>query len=455
MEYLDKKSIVNPHSIKEDSFYPFKHIIMIRTLLILLNLIIGVSAVFSQTGVWSGDIEAQGIKLPLVFHFDDNHPTVDSPAQAVTGIPIVVSKIEPDSISVSIPAIGASYNGKCREDEIVGMFKQRGIEFPLRLIPGDRVLKRPQTPAPPYPYGQEEVSFSNGDAVLRGTLTLPAGFNRDTPVLIMVTGSGLQNRDEEIFEHKPFAVIADALARNGIASLRYDDRGFGESTGDAVNCTTEDLKNDALSGINMLRQRFEKVGVLGHSEGGTIALMLGADHEADFIISLAGMVISGEETLLQQNHQLLSQSGFPQPIVDEYCEYLSMAFKGDDSLLKKLETSSLPNDLKQNLTAGLSQLRSPYMRYFLSLDIRDKLDKINCPVLALNGTKDSQVFFESNLNPLNEGLPANELNKVLPMDGLNHMLQHCSTGSVNEYATIEETISPEVLEIITQWIKSI
>lgn len=430
-------------------------LIMKRTLMIVLNLIIGVSAVFSQTGVWSGDIEVQGVKLPLVFHFEDNNPTIDSPAQGVKGIPIMVSRIEPDSISVSIPAIGAAYNGKCRNDEIVGKFKQRGFELPLRLIPEYKVMKRPQTPVPPFPYGQEEVSFSNGDAVLRGTLTLPEGVTRKTPVLIMVTGSGLQNRDEEIFEHKPFAVIADALARNGIASLRYDDRGFGESTGDVVNCTTEDLKNDALAGINMLRQRFDKVGVLGHSEGGTIALMLGADNKTDFIISLAGMVVSGEETLLQQNRQLLSQSGFSQPIVDEYCESLSLAFKGDDSLSKKLELSSLPDDLKQNLSAGLTQLRSPYLRYFLSLDMRDKLDKINCPVLALNGTKDSQVFVESNLNALNEGLPANELNKILPLEGLNHMLQHCSTGSINEYATIEETISPEVLEIILQWIKTI
>jgi pimeloyl-ACP methyl ester carboxylesterase len=152
--------------------------------------------------------------------------------------------------------------------------------------------------------------------VLKGTLVLPEGYSRKTPVLVMVTGSGLQNRDEEIYEHKPFAVIADALARNGIATLRYDDRGFGESTGDLVHCTTVDLKNDALAGIDLLRKRFDKVGVIGHSEGGTIALMLAAENKADFIVSLAGMVVSGKETLLWQNRVSLAAAGIPAETID-------------------------------------------------------------------------------------------------------------------------------------------
>ena len=274
---------------------------MKRSLSVIFSILAGIIAAFSQTGVWTGDLDVQGMKLPLVFHFDDDNPTIDSPAQAVKGVPMQFTRIAPDSISVNIAAIGASYGGRLENDRITGTFTQRGMSFPLMLVAGERISQRPQTPKPPYPYKQENVSFTNGDAALKGTLTLPEGFSRETPVLIMITGSGLQNRDEEIFDHKPFAVIADALARNGIASLRYDDRGFGESTGDVVNCTTEDLMNDALSGIDLLRERFNHVGVLGHSEGGTIGLMLGSAGKVDCIVSLAGMVVSGKETLFDQN----------------------------------------------------------------------------------------------------------------------------------------------------------
>lgn len=428
---------------------------MKKFLLILLNLLLGVSIGYSQTGVWSGDIEVQGMKLPLVFHLDESNPTIDSPAQGAKGIPIQVTRTESDSISIKIPSIGATYNGKYNGNEIRGIFSQRGLNLPLVLNPGDKQSQRPQTPKPPYPYSQEEVSFSNGDAVLKGTLTLPDDFSRATPVVLMITGSGLQNRDEEVFEHKPFAIIADALARNGIASLRYDDRGFGESTGDVVKCTTEDLMYDALSGVNLLRERFDKVGVLGHSEGGTIALMLGADKKIDFIVSLAGMVVSGKETLLDQNRDMLYKVGYSPEVVEEYCELLELTFNGNDSVLQKLEKSNLPTDLKQNLQSVLLQSKTPYLQYFVALDMRDKLDNISCPVLALNGKKDTQVFYNNNLNALNKGLPANVSNKIVALDGLNHMFQHCQTGAVGEYGVIEETISPEVLEIITGWVKSL
>ncbi len=428
---------------------------MKKLLLLVGNIVIGIFIANCQTGVWSGNLDLQGTKLPIVFHLDENDPTVDSPAQGAKGIPIQINKAESYTISIIIPSIGASFNGLYANNKIMGKFSQAGMELPLVLTPGEHSLRRPQTPQPPFPYSQEEVSFSNGDAILKGTLTLPTGFTKDTPVLIMITGSGLQNRDEEIFDHKPFAVIADALARNGIASLRYDDRGFGESTGDAVNCTTEDLMNDAMAGIDLLRQKFNRVGVLGHSEGGTIALMLGSDKKVDFIISLAGMAVSGKETLMDQNQYALSQAGYPQQTIDEYCELLALAFDGDESFTKKINSSSIPMELKQNLQAGLPQLNTPYMQYFLALDTRGKLGKIDCPVLALNGTKDTQVFYKKNIEALNDGLPSNDRNKITALDGLNHLFQHCSTGSLNEYATIEETISPEVLKIICRWIASL
>ncbi len=370
-------------------------------------------------------------------------------------MPIQISKEAPVGITITIPAIGASFKGVNSGNKLIGKFTQSGMTFPLTLIPGEKIANRPQTPQPPYPYAQEQVSFANGDALLKGTLTLPEGYSKDTPVVIMVTGSGLQNRDEEMFEHKPFAVIADALARNGVASLRYDDRGFGESTGDVINCTTEDLMNDALAGINLLRQRFNKVGVLGHSEGGTIAFMLGADKKVDFIISLAGMIVSGKETLMEQNRHSLSQAGYSQSVVDEYCDLLTSAFERDKEILKKIESSSVPKELKQNLQLGLGQLQTPYMQYFLTLDVSDRLGEVSCSVLALNGTKDTQVVYEKNIEALMKGLQSNKSNKVIALNDLNHLFQHCKTGSIQEYATTEETISPEVLEIITQWINSL
>jgi len=184
----------------------------------------------AQTGTWSGKIEVQGSELPLVFHLNEENPTMDSPGQGVRDIPIEVERTLTGQITVKIPSIGATYKGQWLAKQIVGTFTQFGASVPLTLAPGEEKLRRPQTPQGPFPYEQEEVSFANGEAVLKGTLVLPAGWTRQTPVLIMVTGSGLQNRDEETFEHKPFAVIADALARAGFATLRYDDRGFGEST---------------------------------------------------------------------------------------------------------------------------------------------------------------------------------------------------------------------------------
>lgn len=423
--------------------------------LIFLSLFFFVSIfrINAQTGAWSGELEVQGTKIPLVFHLDDEKPTIDSPAQGVKGIPIQLIRVETDSISINIPMIGATFTGKCKGSEIIGKFTQSGMMLPLTLHSGDTTFHRPQTPKPPFPYQQEDVSFLNGDAVLKGTLTLPEGYNRETPVVIMVTGSGLQNRDEEIYEHKPFAVIADALARNGIASLRYDDRGFAESTGDAVNCTTEDLMNDALAGIDLLRQKFNKVGVLGHSEGGSIALLLGADKKADFIVSLAGMVISGKETLMDQNRSAFSHTNYPQEVADEYCDLISYIFDCDATASEKLEKSNLPAELKQNLKAVVQQMKSPYMQYFVALDPSKRLGDIKCPVLALNGTKDTQVCYEKNLEALNKGLPKNDFNKTVALNDLNHLFQNCQTGTLSEYALIEETISPQVLTLIIDFIR--
>ena len=194
---------------------------LISTLLLLLLTSI---FTYAQTGTWSGKLDVQGTKLSLVFHLDGENPSMDSPDQGAKGIPIQVSRPASNSIKVTIPSLGATYEGVWMIRQIVGTFTQMNVSLPLTLTPGENKPARPQTPKPPYPYQTEEVSFTNGEIVLNGTLTLPDGCSRETPVLVMLTGSGIQNRDEEIFEHKPFAVIADALARAGFATLRYDDR---------------------------------------------------------------------------------------------------------------------------------------------------------------------------------------------------------------------------------------
>ena len=409
------------------------------------------------TGTWSGAIDVQGNSLTLVFHISDDGCKMDVPDQGAKGIAAAASLTPLGALHIDIAAIGASFEGFRLGEKIIGTFTQYGSTFPLTLVPGVSQRKRPQTPQPPFPYATEEVSFSNGDAVLKGTLVLPEGFSRQTPVLLMVTGSGLQNRDEELFEHKPFAVIADYLARRGFATLRYDDRGFGESTGDVIGCTTEDLKEDAAAGVAFLRQRFDHVGVLGHSEGGTIALMLAAEQKADFIVSLAGMVVSGRETLLAQNRHGLQQAGLDEETTDRYCQALTEIFDAvtDGTSMPSPDRFDLPAALKQNLSAVQAQLGLPYLRCFIQLDMTKRLGDITCPVLALNGTLDTQVDCDANLGALQHGLPASEKHLVrASCEGLNHLFQHAITGEAAEYPQIEETIAPEVLALIAEWLVS-
>ena len=429
--------------------------------LILFSLIslfsIGIKAQDSGLkGAWTGKLNVFGNELTLVFHFNGEDCTLDSPDQGVKGVPAKLERTV-TGIKVAVPSINASYEGVNMGESIMGTFKQHGQSFPLTIKPGLLKRNRPQTPAMPYPYQTQEVSFNNGDAILKGTLVIPQNASRQTPVLLMVTGSGLQNRDEEIFEHKPFAVIADVLARAGIATLRYDDRGFGESTGDVVNCTTEDLKNDAFAGVQLLRSRFDKVGVIGHSEGGTIALMLAAEKKVDFIVSLAGMAVSGKETLLWQNRLALAAANIPSETIDVYCNALDEVFDAciSGTAMPSTTQYNLPTSLAQNLTVVTKQLQTPYMKQFLTLDSRPLLGNITCPVLALNGSKDTQVEPESNLGALRSGLQKNAKNKLEAIEGVNHLFQHCKTGMATEYGNIEETIAPEVLEKMVYWLSNL
>ena len=409
----------------------------------------------AQEGTWNGELNVMGNKVPLVFNFSTNGCTIDSPSQGVNGIQAEKTVKADGTISVKVGMIGATFEGKMTDGEIKGTYVQNGFPLPLTLKPGKLVVKRPQTPLPPFPYKEDSVSFTNAQYTFNGTLTLPENYTKNTPVVLMVTGSGQQNRDEELFSHKPFAVIADALARQGIASLRYDDRGWGDKSVNFADFTTDDFRQDAAAALPLLRKRFNKVGILGHSEGGTIAMMLAAEGKADFIVSLAGMAISGKETLIMQNRQAMTAIGLPKEMVDSYCNGISKALDEIASGKKATEINiaDVPVALKPITIKALQQADTPYIRHFLTVDVGKLLPKIKCPVLALNGTKDTQVDCDANTTRIEKGL-ANCKHSIKKIDGVNHLFQHCNTGIVTEYQQIEETIAPEVLQEVAKWIKN-
>lgn len=409
----------------------------------------------AQEGSWNGELDVMGTKLPLVFNFSPNGCTMDSPSQNAKGIPAEKTVSDDGTIKVKVGMIGATFEGKMADGEIKGTFTQNGFPLPLTLKAGKLAVKRPQTPVPPFPYKEESVSFTNAGYTFNGTLTLPENYTKQTPVVLMVTGSGQQNRDEELFEHKPFAVIADALARQGIASLRYDDRGWGDKSVNFANFTTDDFRQDAAAALPLLRKRFNKVGILGHSEGGTIAMMLAAEGKVDFIVSLAGMAISGKETLVMQNRQAMSSIGLPKDIVDSYCATISNILNeiANGKKTSEITIDGVPDNLKPILKKSLEQANSPYIRHFITVDASKQLSKIKCPVLALNGTKDTQVDCAANTTLLEKGL-INSKHTIKKIEGVNHLFQHCTTGNVVEYQQIEETIASEVLEIIYSWINN-
>jgi len=391
-------------------------------------------------GAWSGKLDLGTAKLTLVLHFEQKDGfvacTMDSPDQGAKGIGVYKDYLSEDSVALSVQSLGVTYRAKLKNGQLDGTFVQNGLRLPLVLKKGELERRRPQMPAAPYPYKTEDVTFVNqaDNATLSGTLTYPVGYEtmkkKGVPVVIMVSGSGLQNRDEELFDHKPFLVLADHLARHGIASLRYDDRGFGASSGgDRVqkDATTLDYKRDAEAGIQYLRslKKFGKVGVIGHSEGGNIAFMLGADKKVDFVVSMAGVVVKADTALTAQANKIMELQGQSTRLsVEQY---------------------------RQNVQA----LQSPWMDWFVDYDPTKDIAAVKCPVMAINGDKDCQVISSLNLSSIKQLLQKNKHLLIKEYPSLNHLFQHCQTGLPAEYGNIEETISPEVLTDITEWINGV
>lgn len=447
---------------------------IIATLLCLMTA--PVFQAFAIDGSWHGKLSLGPGSLTIVFHFTQDAGgtvtcTMDSPDQGAKGLPAQVDFISADSVAVSMPALRATYKGKLRDDKLSGVFSQRGFNIPLVLEKGELALNRPQNPQPPFPYITENVTFTSktDGAVLAGTLSYPEGRSKndckDIPVVLMVSGSGQQDRDESLMGHRPFAVIADYLARNGIASLRYDDRGMAASDKGTAALTVENNKEDAASGIAYLRSLgiFGQVGVLGHSEGGLIAFMIAGEKQCDFAISLAGPAVRGDSLMIEQNKLIMiNAAGLSEGLAGKYADALGhilLAMKENsqidvEKILSDCGHSDLPLSLKQNFKE-VTKMQSTWMTSFLNYDPKTAISKITCPVLALNGEMDLQVPAKQNIPVLRDLLQTNQKTTIKTYPDLNHLFQHCDTGVPMEYSKIEETISTEVLHDIVSWITDI
>ena len=446
--------------------------------------------VFGQdiTGPWNGILKVQGMQLRIVFNISKTEngftSTMDSPDQGAKGIPVTSTSFENSTLKLAVSNARIEYEGILGPDNIiVGNFKQNGMSFPLNLskeIAEKEKIVRPQEPTKPYPYYEEEVTFENKTAgiTLAGTLTLPTK-EGVFPVVILITGSGPQNRDEELLGHKPFLVISDFLTRNGIAVLRFDDRGVGASKGDFKTATTYDFSTDVEAGVDYLLTRKEinkkKIGLIGHSEGGIIAPMVaGRSKYIAFIVLLAGTGIPGDQLLLLQQELIGKASGSSDidlqttkkinsgafEIVDkstsseqlkiDLTNYIKQAFKDNPNAEKH---EGMSEDDFVNLQ--VSQVVNPWMQYFIKYNPAIALEKVKCPVLALNGEKDLQVAPKQNLEAIKAALTkgGNKQVTTIELPGLNHLFQECKTGLPSEYATIEQTFSPVALAEILKWIK--
>jgi pimeloyl-ACP methyl ester carboxylesterase len=437
-------------------------------------------AVFPVEGLWQSALETHGLRLRLQLHVA--HDTdgqlvgaLDSLDQQVDGLPAIRMEFKEAAFRFEIPAVAGVFQGTLNpaKNKLIGTWSQTGAEEKIEFVRSDQPLelRRPQTPAKPYPYREEDVSFSNTAAgvTLAGTLTLPKGTG-PFPVALLIAGSGPNDRDEALASHRPFLVLADHLTREGIAVLRYDKRGIGKSTGSTDKATTVDLAADAQAGIAYLKTRKEidpaKIALIGHSEGAMIApLIASRTKDVAWIVLLAAPATFGEETLLNQSALI----GKAADLTDEQLE-ASLNF--DQAAYDLVRTEKDPAALREKLNAlvretGLgaampptvmeTQMRmmeSPWFRFFLDYDPLPNLKTLQVPVLALYGQKDLQVPAKANLPVLKQALQdaGNKDVDVRELPDLNHLFQHAYSGTPIEYAAIEETFSPDAMQIISDWV---
>lgn len=450
----------------------------------IFTLIFFVSAsLFSQDlkGTWNGNLDINGISLAIVVNingFSADSITMDSPEQSAFGIKVDKAEFGDNGFKLEIISLKASLIGENPVgDSIKCEFTQYGTSFPLTLKRGNYVPKPKKQDPKDFPYIVEEVEIFNPETnvKLAGTLTAPYDYKCDK-IVILVSGSGLQNRNEEILGHKPFLVLSDYLTRNGIAVIRYDDRGFAKSTGDATNATTYDLSLDAESVVKYIKNDSQlknmKVGIIGHSEGGMIAPMVAArNSDVDFVVMLAGPAVNIWQLMARQNYDVLKSNGIPEDIAKQYAQLASKTYKIlndkkssiDD---KKAKVRTIMNEMEklapsgydeETLQANLDGLFTPWMSYFIDFNPQDYLCKVKVPVLALNGDKDVQVYSKDNLAGVEKAMKKakNSNYQILELKGLNHLFQKCIFGSPNFYGRNEETFNEDAMKTIAEWIKGI
>ncbi|HVA48490.1 MAG TPA: alpha/beta hydrolase [Pirellulales bacterium] len=441
----------------------------------------------SLAGVWQGIIKVQSIELRVVLRIvaegDRYKATLDSPDQGAKGIPFDRITLEGDNVKLELKAIKASFDGKLTKDgqTIQGKWTQAGtLPLDFKRLEKEPDYSRPQEPKKPYPYVEEEVTYKNDAAgiTLAGTLTYLAS-DKPAPAALLISGSGPQDRNETVMGHKPFWILADYLTRRGIVVLRVDDRGVGGSTGNTMTSTTADMAADALAGVAYLKSRKEvdsrEIGLLGHSEGGLVApLAASLSDDVAFIVMLAGTGVAGEQILYRQAELIAKAQGADDAAraasrstqermikaIKESADSAEAEKRVRDIAAEELAKSATGEEqgpaAKAAMEAQLKLGLSPWFRYFLTYDPQPALRKVKCPTLVLNGEKDLQVDPKQNLPPIAAALKdgGNPDFEVRELAGLNHLLQHCQTGSPSEYSKIDETLAPEALEIIGDWIAS-
>ncbi|MFZ6050813.1 alpha/beta hydrolase [Halocola ammonii] len=458
-----------------------------KKLLLIFSLLIGAIGIQAQSfvGSWHGKADLGAATLRISFHIDSTETgysaKMDSPDQSAFGIPADTAFVDNNQITIEIDQIGLVFKGeRTAEDEmIIGTINQMGRKFPVELSPKpvEKEEKiRPQEPKPPFDYEVREITFENAKAQinLAGTLTIPQG-KGPFPAVVLISGSGPQDRNEEILGHKPFLVIADHFAQNGIAVLRYDDRGIAESEGDFEGATSREFADDALAAVEFLKKTKKidpkAIGLAGHSEGGLVAAIAAAKSEkVNFVISLAGTGVSGGQVLRTQITAIALAEGTPESAVEaslqEQEQIISAIEKAEDyeDARERVRTAldsiiaqsdqEIP-DVESLKNQTLSQYGTPWMHYFINYDPAQSWRQIeDIPVLAINGTNDLQVEAETNLNAIEDALEeaGNEDITTMKIHGLNHLFQRSATGRVSEYGKIEETINESVLELMTNWI---
>ncbi len=432
-------------------------------------------------GTWMGTLDTGTIKLHVVFHILNSAngltATMDSPDQGMKSLQTSAVKRDGASLRIEADKLDGVYVGTIAADKssIDGKWTQKGNTFPLVLKPvkDEAVLepKRPQNPVKPYPYRDEDVTYENKiqNVTLAATFTVPQG-KGPFSVVVLITGSGPQDRDETLLGHKPFLILSDYLTRHGIAVLRADDRGTAKSTGDFKTATTADFATDTEAGIAYLKTRPEvdphKIGLIGHSEGAVIAPMIAARNpDVAFIVMMAGTGVSGDQVLVAQREAIAVAGGTKPEEAAKYAakekemlaliEAEKVPTEKDDAALEKELREKMAGDVPESqIGLQIKLLTSPWFRYFLTYDPASALRKVTCPVLVLNGEKDKQVLPEQNLPPIRQALTqaGNKHFEVDELPGLNHLFQTANTGSPTEYAGIEETMSPVALEKINTWI---